>query len=85
MIDMQLCRLSITWYGIGCRKRTLTFRSFVSGFATLNFTGFARIPMFTMGLPVPFLKFPRPQTFFLASYLSLDLALVVCEILSIVA
>ena len=25
VIDMQLCRLSITWYGIGCRKRTLTF------------------------------------------------------------
>ena len=30
VIDMQLCRLSITCYRIGCRKRTLTFRSFIS-------------------------------------------------------
>ena len=49
VIDMQLCTLSIKCYRIGCRKRTLTFRSFISGFAASDFTGFGRIPMFTMG------------------------------------
>ena len=29
VIDMQLCRLPITWYRIGCGKRTLIFRSFI--------------------------------------------------------
>ena len=52
VIDMQLCTLSITCYRIGCRKRTLTFRSFISGFAASDFTGFGRIPMFTMGKKV---------------------------------
>ena len=58
VIDMQLCRLSITWYGIGCRKRTLTFRSFVSGFATLNFTVY-------YGPPPSVPKIPASPDFFL--------------------
>ena len=57
VIDMQLCRLSITWYRIGCRKRTLTFRSFISGFAALEFTGFVRIPIFAMGRKVEIVPF----------------------------
>ena len=57
VIDMQLCRLSISWYRIGCRKRTLTFRSFILEMATLDFTGFVRIPMFTMGRKVEFFSF----------------------------
>ena len=57
VIDMQLCRLSITWYRIGCRKRTLTFRSFISGFAALDFTGFVRIPIFAMSRKVEIVPF----------------------------
>ena len=57
VIDMQLCRLSITWYRLGRRKRTLTFRSFISGFVALDFTGFARVPMFTMGRKVELVSF----------------------------
>ena len=57
VIDMQLCRLSITWYRIGCRKRTLIFRSFISGFDALDFTDFARIQMFTIGRKVEIVSF----------------------------
>ena len=52
VIDMQVCMLSITWYRIGCRKRTLIFRSFISGFAALDFADFPRILMFTIGRKV---------------------------------
>ena len=40
VIDMQLCRLSVTWYRIGCRKRTLIFRSFISGIWRFGFHWF---------------------------------------------
>ena len=39
----------VVWDWLDCRERTLTFRSSISGFAALDFTGFARIPMFAMG------------------------------------
>ena len=54
---MKLCRLSITWYRIGCRKRTLIFRSFISGFDALDFADFARIQMFTIGRKVEIVSF----------------------------
>ena len=42
VIDMQLHEAVnyYTWYRIGCRKRTLIFSSFISGFAALDFTDF---------------------------------------------
>ena len=59
VIDMQLHEAVnyYTWYRIGCRKRTLIFRSFISGFAALDFTDFGRIPMFTMGRKVEIVSF----------------------------
>jgi len=51
------------WYRIGCRKRTLIFRSFISGFAALDFTDFGRIPMFTMGRKVEIVSFFIRQGF----------------------
>ena len=68
VIDMQLCRPSISWYWIGCRKRTLLLRSFISGFATLDFTGFARIPMFTMSRKVEIVSFVNTVMGSLSSY-----------------
>ena len=73
VIDMQLCRLSISWYWIGCRKRTLLLRSFISGFAALDFTGFARIPMFTMSRKVEIVSF---VTTFMGSFSSYELFII---------
>ena len=63
VIDMQLCRLSITWYRIGCRKTTLVFRSFISRFAALDFTDFGWIPMFTIGRKVEMGSFSSYELF----------------------
>ena len=58
MIDMLLCRLSITWHGIhGLWEKNADLRSFISGFAALDFTGFAQIPMFTMGRKIEIVSF----------------------------
>ena len=73
VFDMQLCRLSISWYWIGCRKRTLLFRSFISGFAALDFTGFARIPMFTKSRKVEIVSF---VTSFMGSFSSYELFII---------
>ena len=56
VIDKRLCRLSISWYRIGCRKRTLLF------------TGFARIPIFTMGRKVEIVSFVTRFTGSFSSY-----------------
>ena len=56
-------RLSITWYRIDCRKRTLIFRSFISGFAALDFTDLGRIPVFKMGKKVEIVSFVIRQGF----------------------
>ena len=42
---------------MGCGKVNADLRSFISGFAALDFTGFARIPMFTMGRKVEIVSF----------------------------
>ena len=61
VIDKRLCRLSISWYQIGCRKRTLLF------------TGFARIPIFTMGRKVEIVSF---VTRFMGSFSSYELFII---------
>ena len=61
VIDKRLCRLSISWYRIGCRKRTLLF------------TGFARIPIFTMGRKVEIVSF---VTRFMGSFSSYELFII---------
>ena len=57
VIDMQLHE-AVNYV---VSDRTLIFRSFISGFAALDFTDFGRIPMFTMGRKFEFLNSPHPK------------------------